>query len=479
MRPRNVLLTAAAILIAAVPAIAGPKPIWVDNPPRDARFFHGVGSSEDHQSAKDLALRDLAASIKVKVKGETKNVYQERGEQVSDDYESSVETMVDTTLSGVKYETWQDPADKLVWTHAFLSKAKFWEPRTKARKVAVQYFERGRAALQKGRAANALKLLLQCQAALGKYWPLPFEITVDGKSQIFLIAAEDELRSLGGDLTITADDATIDAKVGKPVKKPLVVVAAFKESPVAKLPIRYGWASCKGRLKQSVQTGKSGKAKTKVTNFMGGSRRCEVTAAVDLETLLGGVEGADEAMMKRLSRTLERVGLPKVSFFLSTQKIRAAVRVVDFDAKGADMGESQLGNSVAEALRESGFTVRRRGVKLTKDEILDLLDGDDSVLDKVPSSKLDLLVVGRVKLRLQESKGEDSFGLGGSGYTVARGRATLHAIELKTGNVFAKADSTKVKGLAFDDAKAMVEAQKAACKIAPDFVEKIKQHLQK
>ncbi|NOZ86597.1 MAG: hypothetical protein GXP49_10070 [Deltaproteobacteria bacterium] len=451
-------------------------PSWVDAVPRDSRSFQGVAEASERQTAQDNALRNLAASIKVKIKGETKSVYKETGGLDGEDYEDSVETMVDTTLSGVKYDLWQDPGTKKWWAHAYLSKAVFWKPRDEARKIATAYFKRAIESRKQGRFVEGLKLLIQSMAALGKYWALPFDVDTKMGKKIFLLATEDELMSLARDTRFDALTGPVVAKVGSPVKQPLKLEARMGNRKIAGLPIHFYFKSCKGKVESSIQTNENGVAAARVVNFLGGARRCAVEASLDLDVLLGGLD-TDEATRKRLASSLRRVGFPVVVFPLSTQKMNAAVVIIDQEADGKLLGESQLQGSLIEALRQDGYRVTTRVPRLTSEEVESLLQGDGSPLDRFKKKKLDLLVVGRVLIKVKEgSSGTDVYGLGKTGLVVARGRILVQAMDVSTGSVLAKVDRSGINGRGFSRDKAISEARRAACKTTKSLIKKVNEH---
>lgn len=82
-----VALAASALLLtgclSSVPGLKSGPPEWVNQPPPDTgRAWYGIGEGHDLNTARRLALRDIAAKFKVSVEGQTTSQISERNGRV-------------------------------------------------------------------------------------------------------------------------------------------------------------------------------------------------------------------------------------------------------------------------------------------------------------------------------------------------------------------------------------------------------------
>jgi hypothetical protein len=277
---------------------AADEPEWVTKRPNIPLYYIGIGvvrkdraRDEYTGAARNVALNDIAGQITVSVSSDVLRTVLEKNEQLEDEFQSRIRASATADLEGVQvvdtYET-----DDEYWVYCRLSKADYEERRAEklnaAVSQAVDLYSRGKTNEQKGNAGQAIGFYAQAFVPIEKYLTEP--LRAEGRSEYLVNDIYSSLRTLLERIDLKTTEGEVNAKIGRPLKKPLEVRAVMKDSatPAAGLPFRFAFTRGSGEHVDFVKTDDAGIARCPVQKITATDRIQVVGATLDLLALAGG-----------------------------------------------------------------------------------------------------------------------------------------------------------------------------------------------
>jgi hypothetical protein len=454
------------------------RPRWVDAPPGSPEFFYGVGAApgayapaEDRQTADRAARIDIASQLKIKMSSVVADLMQYRQtytgkktrEEYSQQYSQKISAIVNTTaLEGSKIvQRWHDPQADTYYSLASMSKAEF-RARIKRQIENAQNLARDqyRHALEAQGAANitaALRYYANALTELEVLQDIPFEVDLDGDGteEYFRPEVKRKIEELVTGLQILTINNNQKGKVGKPLPKPLIARVLYKKVPVKDVPLVFGFVRGKGQLDKRVQTDPKGLASSRVYRLESvGTDVVEVRAKLAEIMGVGGV------------RALKGVEVPRTRFSFQAEAVKVVVRISEENI-GVPVLDSYVEAAILAELTGAGFAVispeeAKRKISLTSAE--EAMGGDYQAVQRA-AKKLaaEVVIVGRISTIFSSQ----TLGTAKCSYA----RATVRAVDVRSGEVLAAADLSQVKGFANTAEKAGLKAlREVSTRIAPEIV---------
>lgn len=300
------------------------------------------------QSARTRALAELSSAIKVKVKGQIKDDLRISGKNSEAQFQSIVDTYVDTLLTGVKDESFLDyPKKNVITVLVFVSKHDYDEAvvadmRLKLDRI-QKYAREGLKARGEKRVAEALK-----DFADGRHWlvqlfgelPVQGDIAGDGKQEDLGAFFETQVTRLTQALKLEVLDQKIiyDAK-GVPNRQPLVYVKyddGAQKFPVPNMPLTVSFAEGNGKLSPApLKTGTLGEAQIPVTAVDASAQKVSLLVSID-----------PKALGQQHTETVPNI-------VVALERMRTLAYCVT--AAGAQAVPPSFGEAIRSLLTDSGF----------------------------------------------------------------------------------------------------------------------------
>lgn len=458
------------------------RPYWVDTPPKDADFFYGVGAfsatgdpAEDRKKADDAARVAIASQLKIKVSSVVSDILhykqaQLRGksqEQWSDAFSRKLSTMVDTTaLEGSRIvDRWYDKRAGVYYSLASMSISEFRVRMRKkietARNLAMSQYRQAEGALKSGAIVSALKHYANALEELWVIKDVPFHVDLDGegRQEYFRPEVRKKIGEILSQVEIRTRHARQQTQLGRPLPKPLVVRAFYGGMPVKDLPFAFAFVRGSGQLDKNALTNSAGEASSTVykAESLGSN---VVEARIDLPAMLG----------PRTAGSFVAPEIPRARFVFSCEAISVAVRVIEKNL-GQALEVPVIGEAIAKRLLENGFAVvSDSNVRntLAPMDIDKAMSGQDrAVRSAAERVGADVVVVGEARTSYS--------GMPMWGVRLCRARATVKAIDVRSGRVLATRDLIGVKGFAKTRKRAGIKAlEEAAGEIAAEVVRQLK-----
>lgn len=429
------------------------KPEWVTRHPISHEFYLGIGMAQKNrpaaeytEAAKNIALSDIASQITVSISSDVLRKVLEKNEKLEEEFQSRIRASATADLEGVQLvDTYEN--DEEFWVYYRLSKAEYQARRTeKINSVATQsldLYADGRKNEQEGNVGQALALYARAFVPIEKYMAEPLQVHHGGRQVYLVNEIYNSLRTLLNHIEITTAGGKQDAKIGRPLKKPLEVIAVIKDSrsPAAHLPFVFTFTRGSGELVSHIQTDTRGIARCEVHKITASDRIQMIEAVMDLQTLAGG-ENASPVVRTVLSSFT----LPSARFVLSVSGVDVFV----------DADESMFGQKLKQERIEP----------VIKSEL-----GAKSFSFVDDMSKASLCI----SIRADARKGADNHGL-----AFAFVSATVSVLDLETGQEIFKRSVNDVKAGSDSFEKAAYRAFDAVAKeIAEELLPKLVERVQK
>ena len=441
------------LLLGLCTSIAfGDQPEWVRKRPISQEFYVGIGmarkdrpASEYAEGARNVALNDIASQITVSISSDVLRTVLEKNEQLEDEFQSRIRASATADLEGVQlidtYET-----DGEYWVYCRLSRFDYEARRAgKLNAAAAQsldLYTRGRQEERGGKVGLALGLYAQAFGPIEKYLAEPLVVQSEGRSVYLVNEVYTSLRALLNSIEISTTGGERDAKIGRPLTKPLELKAGLRDSvssPAAQIPFRFTFTRGSGECVDRVQTDNQGIARCAVRKITASDRIQVVEASLDLLALAGG-----EHTSPLVRTVLGSFTLPGTRFVLNVSGVDVFV----------DADESMFGEPLQQ----------KRIEPLVKSEL-----GARNFSFVDDRTKASLLI----SIRADARKGTESFGLA---FAFASG--TVSVLDLETGKEIYKSSINDVKEGSDSFEKAASKglntlAQRIAQDMIPQLVEKV------
>ena len=402
-------LILSALLQFTLTTVDASTPKWVKQRPVDASHYIGIGmslkSDKDYaQTARKKALVEMGSEIKITVSSNSLLQRMETNYHFQEEYISSVHSSVMQTLEGYETETWENK--KEYWVMVKLNKSKY-EMRLKqkldhAKMMASSYFYSAREAADKGDVGIAITSYFKAVSALKDHIGDDLTHRTAEGTVNYSIDIMTDLQKLYRKIKFQTDKPVCLFEFSRQSQEPLVLQAFFiterKEVPIQNLPIRFDFTQGDGVLASQTTTDHNGYAQSVVSRLISRRKLQEVTASLDLASLIKGEDIGDQ-LMRHFSPGDD---LPKTRFTIEMNKPTAFFELEEVVFGNSDTG-SIFGNLVRADLNENFFNFTNNR------------ENADYI----------------VRLKLNFRKGEERKG---TGYSVFIVHADLHLSVISTAN---------------------------------------------
>ena len=428
------------------------EPEWVRKRPIIQEFYVGIGMAQKNcpaaeytEGAKNIAFNDIASQITVSISSDVLRKVLETNEKLEEEFQSRIRASATADLEGVQLiDTYEN--DEEYWVYYRLSKADYAARRAEKLEVAatqsLDLYSSGRKNEQEGNVGQALGLYAQAFGPIEKYLAEPLLVQSEGRRVYLVNEVYNSLRTLLNRIEIRTTDGEQDAKIGRPLKEPLELMAVLRDSissPAANLPFRFTFTRGSGDCVDRVQTDTEGIARCEVQKITASDRIQMIEARLDLQALAGG-----ENVSPVVRTVLGSFTLPGTRFLLNVSGVDVFV----------DAEESMFGETLKQ----------KRVEPLVKSEL-----GARNFSFVDDRSKASLLI----SIRADARKGTESFGL-----AFAFVSATVSVLDLETGQELFKSSVNDVKEGSDTFEKAAYKgfstlARRIAGELLPPLIEKV------
>jgi hypothetical protein len=431
---------------------SGDEPEWVRKRPISQEYYVGIGitrkdrpAAEYTEGARNIALNDIASQITVSISSDVLRTVLEKNEQLEDEFQSRIRASATADLEGVQLvDTYE--SDEEYWVYCRLSRSDYEARRAEKLNAAatqsLDLYTKGKQGEREGRVGQALGLYAQAFGPIEKYLAEPLVVQSEGRSVYLVNDIYTSLRTLLNNIEISTTGGEQDAKIGRPLKKPLELKAGLRDSvssPAKQLPFRFTFTRGSGECVDRVRTDNQGIARCAVQKITASDRIQVIEASLDLLTLAGG-----EHVSPLVRTVLGSFTLPGTRFVLSVSGVDVCV-----EANESMFGEPLQQKRIEPVLKSE---LGARNFSFVDDR-----------------AKASLLV----SIRADARKGTESFGL-----AFAFASATVSVLDLETGKEIYKSSINDVKEGSDSFEKAASKglntlAQRIARDMIPQLVDKV------
>ncbi len=340
----------------------GGKPEWAEKRPILPGVYVGIGMMQKNQpastyieAAKNIALNDIASQITISISSDVlRNVF-ETNEKLGEEFQSHIRASAKADLEGVQLvDTYED--DEEYWVYLKLSKADYEARRAARIKNAVSISQdlatNGRKSEREGNIAKALGLYARAFIPLEKYLSEPIEAQLDGHSVLLVNELYNSVQTLLGNIELKTDDGTANAKISRPLKKPLAFLATLEvpgKNPIASLPFTVQFTRGSGDVVHHVVTDRNGRAQCDVQKITSVERIQTVEATMDLRRLVGS-----DTLSPVIQTILSSFAPPKLTFTLNVSGVDVFVESNE-SMFGQKLSENRIEPVLKTHLGENGF----------------------------------------------------------------------------------------------------------------------------
>lgn len=395
------------------------KPEWVRKRPIIQQFYVGIGMSQKNrpaveytEGAKNIALGDIASQITVSISSDVLRRVLEKNETLEEEFQSRIRASATADLEGIQLiDTYE--SDEEYWVYYRLSKADYEAHRAQKLNAAatrsLDLYSNGRKNEQERNVGEALGLYAQAFGPIEKYLAEPLQVYYEGRQVYLVNEIYNSLGSLLNRIELTTDGGKRNAKIGRPLKQPLEVIAIMKDpgpTAAANLPFKFIFTRGSGEIVSQARTDKQGTAKCEVHKITASDRIQTIEAILDLQALAGG-----ESTSPVVRTVLSSFTLPGTRFVLTVSGVDVFVEA-DESMFGQNLKQKRIEPLVKSELGAKSF----------------------SFVDDI--SKASLVITIKADAR----KGAENFGL-----AFAFVSATVSVLDLETGQEVFKSSVNDVK----------------------------------
>jgi len=426
-------------------------PDWVKSRPIDNNYYIGIGvvtkvkNSNDHiQLAKDNALKNLASEITINVSGEVLSNVIEKSGILEEDIKSTIRTTTQADLEGFEIiDTYEDKEN--YWIYYRLSKNIYEKQKKdkvdKALNLAIDMFKEARSNENMQNIEKALLYYLQALKPLEKHIGETLKATINGKDVFLANEIYFAIQNLLSNIELKPKHSKIDAKLNKPLKKPLEIFSSYNADEtyrVANLPLKFYFIKGSGDMIEEVRTNSSGYAKCEITKIKSSEKMQIVKSKLDISNFIN-----QDSTSIIYQNMLKSFPIPETKFILNVKGLEFCIESIE-----TNLGEKTEIGYIEPKLKEI------------------LSNGGYSFIEDITLA--DILIV----LNANTNKGSESYGL-----FSAYADVSISVTDMDLGSEIYKKSFNRIKGIDADFKKAGLKAlqnsSKKFEKIIPEIIQKL------
>jgi hypothetical protein len=327
-------------------------------------YYIGIGiaqknrpATEYTEGARNSALNDIASQITVSISSDVLRKVLEKNEQLEEEFQSSIRASATADLEEVElvdtYETGEE-----YWVYCRLSRADYAERRSRKLSAAaaqsLNLYSRAAQSEREGRIGQALGLYARAFGPIERYVTEPLVVDHEGRTLYLVSEIYTALRTLLDRIEVRPSAPERDAKIGRPLNKPLefaAILSGAASTPATQLPFRVAFTRGAGECVDLVHTDDGGIARCKVQKVTASDRIQVVEARLDLQSLAGG-----EQISPVVRAVLSSFALPETRFVLNVSGVEVFVQT-DEAMFGKPLQEKRIEPVVRSELHARNFAL--------------------------------------------------------------------------------------------------------------------------
>ncbi len=341
------------------------RPDWVRNRPISGMYYVGIGvaqKSRDFQYqnvARENALSDLAAEIRVNVSSNSLLYTLEREYKFEQEFRETVRISTDLELEDFDLvDTWED--EHSYWVYYRLNKADYAEQQARRRRaaqsLALDFYAKGLAAENSGHFSNAADSYLRGLQALELFWGEDNEVDFQGEK----LRVDNRLFTHLRDLLSTANvlienELVLNFQNGFQSTAQVLVTRSERGLPLEAVPLSYEYFGSFGRVLGKVNTNADGRAEIPLSNADRERSGNTLVCAIDTEHLFEPFR--NDRFMRTLTSSLRSRSANKA--------IRYSPPRVYIDSREQNLGRDMASTPLTSAVKTS---LGRRGMSFATSE---------------------------------------------------------------------------------------------------------------
>ncbi|KQC10922.1 MAG: hypothetical protein APR54_11490, partial [Candidatus Cloacimonas sp. SDB] len=283
------------------PLSAKKKPDWVKQRPIDHEYYIGIGvarktaDNKDYiQTAKNDALKNLAAEIEVTISSEVFSSVIEKSGILEDELRAEIVSTTQAELEDYKLiDTWENKEE--YWIYYRLARDTYKLNRMKkidkASALSLDLFRKARQSRQDQDYTKALTFYLQALKPLEPYISEPLLTEFEGREIYLNNEIYFELQDFMASLKIYPTKSPLSAKTGKPLQDKAagftcMYSAVESDWLVKDMPLIFEFIRGEGEMVESSRTDSKGLSRLIISRINSPEKMQIVKASVDLNVLV-------------------------------------------------------------------------------------------------------------------------------------------------------------------------------------------------
>lgn len=273
-------LTLIGFLFVSVLSFSANKaPKWLSDHASNAMTFYGIGSASTEndnyqETAKQLAMQDLAQQIMVTLKSEMTLVEIEKDFELQETFVNKIQTQAANFIVGQeRLGDYTDKKEKQYYVCYRLNRPEYEAAyNAKSKEIAAQgyeYLNQANQALQQGQLKQAFTLYQQGIKVVEDWLFLPLKIEKNGQTICVPVQLYTGLISVCNGLRMTAEPKQVTTKTFTTINEPIQVSLTRQGIGIANIPITAHFETGSGAIENNVLTDGNGIATFHLTNVTG------------------------------------------------------------------------------------------------------------------------------------------------------------------------------------------------------------------
>jgi len=263
------------VIFTLVAADTLQKPQWAVSQPVDTSYYIGIASvlkknhtTDYRQVAKNEALRDLSSEISTTISSEILSSLLDTAGKTREYVNSYICARTQAHLEGYEQVALWENADEY-WVYYRLLKSEYAQGREalkqKTTNLSLSFYNKARQSEDSNNIGSAFTFYIRAITSLEEYLGEPIEIDVNGKTGYLQNELISSLQSMLNRLDLQTSVYMVSAKIGQPLKYPLMVTVWYAnpngtKHRIANFPIHFLFVKGKGQLVDQALTDSSGTA---------------------------------------------------------------------------------------------------------------------------------------------------------------------------------------------------------------------------
>ena len=283
-------------------------PDWVNNRPTSRMYYIGVSGADKSNTsyqkiAKRNALEDLLSEIRVTVQSVSILNQMDKNGTFREEYQSIIKSSVADEIENLELvETYED--EDYYWVYYRLLKAEYASQkernREKAKKMALQFFDKAQNAEAANNYVTAIDFYLQSLLAIKAYWGENIEVAYGDQSIFLAVESYTQLQRLLDKINLVPSENTISFSSNQENKLLVITAEDQDDQAIAKIPLLVNYLPARAQSKNYF-TNENGKANITL-NVGNNSNFNQIEVLLNLKHFSKG--NADDRFYKYLMQSL-------------------------------------------------------------------------------------------------------------------------------------------------------------------------------